>query len=148
MTLQKEVPFKLIVINDGDINWRNDFENLGNEWIVGISYLEIPKIPRIDFCLIDTDHNYPTLKWELEALDKVMPEGGIVCIHDTVTYAKNNGRQAAYQACKVPYPHSAIEAADADGLGMEDAIAESLENGFRVLAYSEESHGAVALEKI
>lgn len=147
MRLQKEIPFKIIVINDGDINWRKDFENLGNQWIVGISYLELQKLTGIDFCLIDTDHNYPTLKWELQALEWAMQKGGVVCIHDTVTYAKNNGRQPSYLACKVAYPHKEIEEADKLGLGMKDAIDEALQNDWRWLAFTEESHGAVALIK-
>lgn len=144
LSLQPELGFRLVVINDGVVEGR---EFTGAEWVCGLSFLELPKYHGVDFCLIDTDHNYVTLKRELDCLRAVMPKGGIVVMHDTVTYGKNNGRMAGYYRVNHGYPSSELDAADKAGKGMLDAIDESLD-AFKVIRVSEESHGAMALERL
>lgn len=147
--LRQQLPFSLIVINDGDIgSWRLDLEHLGIQWIVGISYLELAKLQdaSIDFCLIDTDHNFWTLNQELTILSDKMSDHGIVVMHDTVTYARNSGHMDRYN-CNTPYPAAEIAQSANMGLGMTDAIDSALKQNFHFLAFSPESHGATAIKR-
>jgi hypothetical protein len=146
LSLQPELGFRLVVINDGPQPEGIEFAGL-EEWVCGLSYLELPKYPGVDFCLIDTDHNYPTLKWELDALRGVMPKGGIVCLHDTVTYGKNNGDMRGYYRVKHGYPSEEIARANRESKGMVDAVFEAAD-AFKLIRLSEESHGAMALERL
>ncbi len=62
-------------------------------YVNGISYETIPKFhsmglpdefnKSIDFCIIDTDHNYYTLKKELEVVDSIMSPKCAIALHDT-----------------------------------------------------------------
>jgi len=64
-------------------------------FIKGISYAMVPRwkelgLPspfdkKIDFCIIDTDHNYWTLKRELEHLDPLMSPKCAIALHDTAS---------------------------------------------------------------
>lgn len=156
MRMQQELGYKLFVINDFDPAGREvDDGNAGAKWIIGISYLELEKFDDgvIDFCIVDTDHNYPTLKWELAVLTRKMCPGGVVVMHDTVTYGKNNGSMSDHHYNtpneSVPYPTEEIAAANRAGLGMVDAIKEVIDSGaFVQIAHVEERHGATALRRI
>lgn len=158
--LSNEYDFKLVTISDfptkDEANlyvsggWENKFPNF--EYRNAISYTEISKFNdgEIDFCLIDTDHNYWTLKKELEALHPKLSVKGIVCLHDTQTYRKNTGGvyPGGYKTSD-PYPNE-IEIEAKNGKAMGHAIFEFLANRheYIVLKESVESHGAMALEKI
>tara|TARA_R110000824_G_scaffold134125_3_gene297038 strand:+ start:1230 stop:1778 length:549 start_codon:yes stop_codon:yes gene_type:complete len=57
------------------------------EWVEGIAHEVVPTLTRAyDFVIIDTDHNGWTVAQELAALEKVLPNGAIVCFHDTVAF--------------------------------------------------------------
>ena len=152
VTARGDLGFRLVVINDdGDPAFGDEMRNNGVDWRSAISYLELQTFGEgaIDFCLIDTDHNYWTLRRELDELWPRMKPGGLCVMHDTGTFGKNNGRQPEYNIKGVPYPHSQIEAADKAGLGMIDAINEDLKSGrWRKVAESDQSHGAIAMERM
>lgn len=139
LTLKDEVGFRLVVVNDGvqDIP--------GVEWVNGVSYLEIPKYPGVDLCLIDTDHNFWTLREELKALAGVMPSGGIAILHDTETFGRESGFMSGYYQAKAPYPLEEMQKASA-GKGLRNAVEESPD--FRILREVPESHGAMALVRL
>jgi len=161
LSLSDQLDFRLVTISDFPSSeeanlyvsggWDNKFPNF--EYRNAISYLEIEKFNdgEIDFCLIDTDHNYWTLKKELEALHPKMSVKGIVCLHDTQTYRKNTGGiyPGGYKT-NDKYPLAEIEAEQKKGKGMGHAIFEFLadRHEYIVLKESVESHGAMALEKI
>jgi len=145
--LQKEWPFEMVVINDGttpDEKWMDQVK-----WINGVSYIEIPKLQRwVDFCSIDTDHNYLTLKLELEALEENMLSGGIVVMHDTETYGKTSGHFWKY-VTNNPYPLEQIEGFEKKGLTMTAAIDLSVIKGaFKIIKETKASHGAIAMERL
>ena len=64
-------------------------------YVKGISYYRIPQwkmlgLPEgfnvpIDLCIIDSDHNYYTLKRELEYLDNIMAPRCVIAMHDTAS---------------------------------------------------------------
>ena len=142
------LPFSMVVISDGicpdDLANRDNFK-----WLNGVSFdlLETLADDSIDFCSIDTDHNYWTLKKEFEALDKKLKAGGMVVLHDTETYWKNSGVQQGFQ-CGHPYPPEIHEYHE-KGLSMGDAINEVLDSGkYKVVKKVIESQGAMAMEKI
>ncbi len=156
---KKDLGFRLVCI---DIAMSPDFSDWITqgtiEWVTGVSYVELAKFTDpVDFCLIDTDHNYWTLHEELNALNQVTRPGAVVCMHDTVTFGKNNGtmdegyaRTSMVEAMKsVPYPRREIEEASSRGLGMVDAINQQVEAGeWEVIRSVDEAHGAVALRRL
>ena len=103
----EELGFKLTVVSPEYPYWtelsdtnqlhirRCRFEHVNLNWIYGVSYIELSIMDdeSIDFCVLDTDHNYWTLEKELIELKRVMSEGGIVAIHDTEEFADRNGVQ-------------------------------------------------------
>lgn len=133
---------RVAVITDGRLpdGWESEVV-LGNmQWICGISYLEIPKLQqKVEFCVLDTDHNGWTLRREMEELEKVMAPGGIVCIHDTETFGNTNGVMQEY-VCRVPYPAKEIEQC---ALLYGEAWKR---DGWTLIRESKESNGAVALQ--
>src|SRR3990167_2867315 len=126
LELRKGQPFKMIVISDGDcpeaFRTTKDFE-----WRHAISYLELSKFEdgSIDFCSIDTDHNYWTLKQELTLLNKKLKSGGIVVMHDTESYRHSSGSMAGYGTGD-PYPP---EIKENIGKGMREALEEEVAAG-------------------
>ena len=144
------LPFKMIVISDGELPPRFEGKTGKDfQWIFGISYLELDKFDNesIDFCSIDTDHDYYTLKMELRALKKKLTPGGVIVIHDTESYRHNSGHMDHYN-CGVIYPVKIIEY-EVLGKMYGDAIAEAVEAGkYRVIAESLESNGAMALVRV
>lgn len=161
LSLSDKFNFKLITISDDpnkdEVNlrvsgsWENKFPNF--EFIHGVSYLELDKFKdnSIDFCLIDTDHNYWTVKKELEVLHPKLNVNGVVCLHDTQTYRKNTGGiyEGGYKTSDV-YPKKEIQSEANKGKAMGHGIFEFLadRHEYIVLKESVESHGAMALEKI
>jgi len=145
--LQNEFPFEMTVINDGhtpEADWLDKVT-----WINGISYIELPKLQRwIDFCSIDTDHNYWTLMRELVTLQRHMPKSGIVVMHDTETYGKVSGHFFKY-VTDYEYPLPMIESYEKEGKTMSDAIEQIVDLGyFRIIKKSKKSQGAIAMERI
>lgn len=90
--------YKLISLSD---QATCPFTVLPNEFCVnflyinGVSYKRIPelrelKLPQefdklIDFCIIDSDHNYYTLKKELTVIDQIMSPTCVIALHDTAS---------------------------------------------------------------
>lgn len=74
-------------------------------YINGISYKRLPQIrdlgipnefnQPVDFMIVDTDHNYYTLKRELEAIDPLMSQKCAIAFHDTAS--KPCKHHAAYK---------------------------------------------------
>lgn len=144
--------FRLVVINDDGGNFKpEEWRKQGVDWRSGISYLELQKFSdgEIDFCLIDTDHNYWTLKTELETLHPKMKPKGVCVIHDTETYGHESGHMTEYNTPKVPYPFAEIDEYQRMGLSLVAAIGQAVTSGqYRWVAQSAESHGAMALERL
>ncbi len=145
--LQNEFPFKMTVVNDGhtpEADWLDKVN-----WINGVSYVELPMIAeKIDFCSIDTDHNYWTLREELTLLELLMDPGSIVVMHDTETYGHHSGHFFIY-VTKNPYPLEQIEACEEQGLNMIDAITERVDRGaWKIIKETKDNEGAMALERL
>ena len=146
LELRKSLPFKMIVISDGECPER--FKNIPDfVWIFGISYKELgnTKLPFIDFCSIDTDHNYWTLKQELKCLNNCMRKGGIVVLHDTESYRHNSGVMMNYKA-DVPYPKEILEN---QKRGMVEALEEEIKAGnYEIIKETKKSCGAIAIKRL
>lgn len=144
--LQKTLHFKMITISDGNMPERykgnDDFQ-----WIFGISYLELPKFPdhSIDFCSIDTDHNYWTLYKELEILNDKMKVGGMVVMHDTESYRNQSGVMMSYLHGD-DYPRGITEN---QHIGMRQALQDHLDCGnYKLIKETKDSCGACAIIKL
>lgn len=140
-------PFRLIPINDS-MGVPLGFSH--TDWVCGISYLELEKFAdgSIDFCLIDTDHNYWTLKQELEVLKRKMRPGGIVVMHDTETYGKASGHMFNYNV-DVKYPFDEIVKCEEEGKTMISAIDEVwASKDFGLVKAVTTSHGATAIKRL
>jgi hypothetical protein len=113
-----------------------------------VSYHFLKTLPAdsVDFCIIDTDHNYWTLLQELTELHPKLRENGIVALHDTVSFGHAHGVKDTYGTGDA-YPSDQI-AAYADK-GLLDAINRFREDhpGYRVIGETEESCGAMAMQK-
>lgn len=143
-----EAGYLLTVISDGEPPERlkSYVDKKILRWIFGLSYIELEnfKDGSIDFCSIDTDHNYWTLKQEIDVLRKKLSDLGIIVIHDTETYRNNSGKMDGYN-CRLPYP-AEIGMEEKKGRKYGDAIREAVLSGdFFVLEESIESNGATAL---
>jgi len=148
LELRKNLPvkFKMVVISDGQCPERFVKEE-AFAWIFGISYLKLPEFDdgTIDFCSIDTDHNYWTLKQELALLNEKMKMGGIVVLHDTESYRHNSGTMSAYHTGDA-YPKEILEN---QGKGMGDALEEEIAAGnFELIKETKKKCGATAIKKI
>jgi hypothetical protein len=139
-------PFEFIVITDKEISGldkRIRFE-------FGLSYEILNTLPKdyIDLCVIDTDHNYWTLREELRALNDRMKEGGLIALHDVETFYHDTGMAMSYWNGK-PYPQKEIESVASQG-SLGDAMVMFLASDhlhWKLFAYSRESQGAAILEK-
>lgn len=150
--LRKECPFRLVVINDGcDENIRQEMDALNVLWVEGISYVDLNRFANgeIGVCVIDTDHNYWTLRQELEVLRHKMRSGGIVAIHDTDSpFGESSGHMIEYAIRGVRYPANEILRCEEAGKVTNDAIREAVSSGaWTVERATVESCGAMALRK-
>lgn len=140
-------------------------------WLYSISYVELSNMEddSIDFCIIDTDHNYWTLQQELTELKRVMIPGGIVAIHDTESFANRNGtmnlgyfntidkiievRDVMDNSCRIKEAKTTWDGIDyplEDILKEERPFKQAIEDtvpDWEVLSESTESQGAMALRK-
>jgi hypothetical protein len=119
-------------------------------WITGLSYEELQRFKpnSIDLCIIDTDHNYWTLREELRALNDRITEGGLIALHDVETFYHDTGMALSYWNDK-PYPRKEIESVANQG-SLGDAMIQFLASDslhWKMLAYDRHSHGAAILEK-
>jgi cephalosporin hydroxylase len=154
LSLRNQYPFKMITISDGKME--NSFKEVQEAskyndyiWVEGISYIKIPTIldKTIEFCSIDTDHNYWTLKTELTELIPKLANKSIIVMHDTNGLDGMNPNQT--YKCSEKYPAEDIQKCMEKGLTITHAIKEFLEKNeeFKILRSSFESNGAIALAK-
>lgn len=124
---------------DPDINWKT-----------GISYQELTAFDdkSIDLCIIDTDHNYWTLRKELEALTPKMKEGGLIVMHDVEEFYHDTGMAMSYWN-DTPYPEKEIkDCAKQGGLGL--ALIDFLHEyrgDFKLVRYLPEHFGVAVIER-
>ena len=142
--LSDKVGFDLIAIDV--ILPVSEYKHPKLRWLQGVSYVELGKMgdASVDFCVLDTDHNYWTLKKELEELRRVMTTGGIVAIHDTESYKNDNGYMpSGYGQTGVDYP---MEVMKRETRPYADAINDTI-GDWEVVAKTKASCGAIALQK-
>ena len=121
IVVSPEYPYLASISDDHTLTIsRYKFEHVNLDWIYGVSYIELPKMGNesIDFCILDTDHNYWTLKKELVELKRVLSVGGIVAIHDTEEFADKNGIQELGYFKTIDSVHAYT--VDGDVLNMSD----------------------------
>lgn len=138
-------PFDLVSITDKELPYIEEVE-----WKIGISYERLKEFEdgSIGLCIIDTDHNYWTLRQELDAVSPKMEEGGLVVMHDVDTYYHNSGMAMSYWNDQ-EYPEKKIlECVAAGGLG--DAVIDFLHQHrgeFKMVWWNPNHHGVAVLEK-
>jgi hypothetical protein len=138
-------PFDFKVISDKEIDFIDEVE-----WITGISYEAIKSLAddSVDLCIIDTDHNYWTLRQELEALIPKMREGGLVVMHDVEEFYYDTGMGMSYWNGAY-YPEKEIKEMTrlgGTGLALIDFI-HDFRGTFKLVRFIPESHGAAVIEK-
>lgn len=119
-------------------------------WHDGLSYEVLKEFPKdsIDLCIIDTDHNYWTLREELRALNDRVREGGLIAMHDVETFYHDSGMGLKYWDGK-PYPRKEIEQMASQG-GLGDAMIMFLASDhlhWKLFAFTRESQGGAIIEK-
>lgn len=117
-------------------------------WVIGLSYEALKEFESIDLCIIDTDHNYWTLREELRALDSRIPEGGLIALHDVETFYHDTGMALSYWN-DMPYPKEKIEQTANQG-SLGDAMINFLASDhlhWKMLGYDRHSNGAALLER-
>ena len=144
LSLMDIYEFKMTTISTG--GKPSDIQHDNFEWINGVSFKEVPTLQdNIGFCTIDTDHNYWTLKSELEALLPKLAENCLVVMHDTETYGLHDGIQFGYDGKDMPtYPE---EITKCGKQGLQTALNEFLVNNkeFRLIKHVSGSCGATAI---
>jgi len=161
LSLRADIPGLRVTTVTDDIPTKTKPSDPYLTWIWGVSWIEMERMPDKSFgaVIIDTDHNYYTLNRELGHCDRLLADPGWIMMHDTVTYGTVNGKfgyahteptSNKFFRCGVPYPIEAIEAEEAKGKGMLDAIREFLDAhpAFAVVRESREHHGAMALRRV
>ena len=182
--LAEELGYVLIVVSPEYPTWMKElpggeievkravFEHKQLDWVYGVSYIELPKMAdaSIDFCILDTDHNYWTLEKELLELKRVMAKDGIVAIHDTEEFADRNGTMnfgyfSTIDSIESSYVENAnvlrIKEATTTSIGVDYPLEEILAEArpytqaikdivpdWEVVAETKESNGAMALRKV
>jgi len=136
--------FELYCISDKKL----DIPNV--VWMTGISYQVLPTFEpeSIDLCIIDTDHNYWTLRQELLAVAPRMKEGGLIVMHDVEEFYHNTGMGMSYWN-GAHYPEDEIKAQarlGGTGLAMIDFL-HDFRGSFKLTRYVPESFGAAVIEK-
>lgn len=138
-------PFSLYSITDKALP-----EIPGVEWKIGLSYKRLKEFDdkSIDLCILDTDHNYWTLRQELEVLRAKMKEGGLVVMHDVEEFYHNTGMGMSYWNDE-PYPEQEIrDFSKFGGLGL--ALIDFLHawrREFKLVRYLPEHFGVAVIEK-
>lgn len=154
LALKDFYDFKLVSINDSpyveETHKCGEYLKNGFRYIYDLSYKALKdfNLEIINLCIIDTDHNYWTLREELKALHPNLSKGGLIAMHDTQTYRKNSGQAYRYGTGD-SYPSELISKYEKEGKGMGDAIWEFLSEHqeYIVKKHVTESHGAMLLEK-
>jgi cephalosporin hydroxylase len=158
LKLRDQYPFRLVTISDGPIKScfyevREAVERGDCVWIQDISYKAIGKWildKTIGMVLIDTDHNYWTLKKELTELYPKLSEQCIIVVHDTVVSLTNKYYDLGVYFNGDKYPFEEIQSCVKEGKVMNDAIEEFIAehpNEFSYLRMTRESCGAIAISR-
>lgn len=148
ISLIPDLGFKLTVISD-DLDPNRIDE--GVTYIKGISYTEFPKLPdnSIDFCIIDTDHNYWTLQKELIALHTKLTENALVIMHDVETFYYDTGLAEDYGNGS-EYPSKEIEETGLKAGGLGTALIDFLSSNrfnYRLIRWIPEGNGCAVIRK-
>lgn len=138
--LCKELKARLLVISDGRSPGLE-----GVEWRRALSHLELRKLAAgtIDVAIIDTDHNSWTVDRELKLLMEKLGKGGLALLHDTTAFAESNGYMNHYGLGE-PY---LLETYQTDKRSYREAVMSFVGNGYNLLAETDQSCGAIALER-
>lgn len=138
-------PFDLYSITDKKID---DIDEV--EWKLGLSYERLREFAdgEIGMCILDTDHNYWTLRTELDVLRSKMAEGGLIVMHDVETFYHDTGMAMSYWGDHV-YPETEIMAQSEKG-GLGDAVIDFLHDyrgEFKMMSWTTAHHGCAVIEK-
>lgn len=138
-------PFEFFSITDKAITGIDEVE-----WKIGLSYVRLREFEEasIGLCIIDTDHNYWTLRTELDCLDPKLEEGGLVVIHDVETFYHDTGMGMSYWDGST-YPEKQIMDCIPKG-GLGDAVIDFLcenRDRYKMLWWNPNHHGVAVLEK-
>lgn len=142
-------PFELISITDKRLDEGAEW-SLEVDWRIGLSYEKLSEFEdnSIGLCIIDTDHNYWTLRAELEAVTSKMEEGGLIVMHDVDTFYHDTGLAMSYWN-DAPYPEKQImDSSKLGGLG--DAVIDFLHEKrgtFKMVWWNPNHHGVAVIEK-
>lgn len=146
--LMPEVGYRLTVISD-DVD--EALVRHGVQVMRGVSYLEFAKLPdaSVDFCIVDTDHNYWTVLEELLALHPKLTPNAHVVFHDVETFYYDTGMADGY-GVDVPYPKQEIESRGMKlgslGTGILDFL--SLNRfAYRLVRWLPERNGVAVIRK-
>lgn len=137
--------FELYSISDKELP-----EIKGVLWKTGISYKELPKFEdnSIGLCILDTDHNYWTLRQELMAVTPKMKEGGLIVMHDVEEFYYDTGMGMSYWNDD-PYPEKEIldsAKLGSVGLCLIDFLG-ALRGTFKLVRWIPEHFGCAVIEK-
>lgn len=140
-------PYDLYSITDKKLD---DIFIPGVEWKIGVSYKKFKEFQdgEIDMCIIDTDHNYWTLRTELEAVIPKMKEGGLVIMHDVEEFYYDTGMGMSYWDDS-PYPEKEIRSKvhlGGVGLALIDFL-HDFRGSFKLVRYLPEHYGVAVIEK-
>lgn len=119
-------------------------------WHTGLSYEELTKFPdaSIGMCIIDTDHNYWTLRKELMTVAPKMEEGGLIVMHDVEEFYYDTGMANTYWNDAL-YPEKEIrDMAKFGGVGLclIDFLG-ACRVGFKLLRWIPEHFGCAVIQK-
>lgn len=119
-------------------------------WHTGISYEDLSIFPdaSIGLLIIDTDHNYWTLRKELAAAFSKIEEGGLIVMHDVEEFYHDTGMAMSYWNDAL-YPEQEIkDCAKFGGLGLAliDFLHEA-RGSFKLVRYLPENFGVGVIEK-
>ena len=148
ISLMPELGFNLTVISD-DLPIDRCYEHIN--YLKGVSYLEFPKLAdkSIDFCIIDTDHNYWTLQTELISLHPKLTDGALVVMHDVETFYYDTGVAEDY-GDGTPYPQKLIEDTGLKAGGLGTALIDFLSTNrfnYRMVRWIPEGNGCAVIRK-
>lgn len=138
-------PFEFYSITDKALDGIEEVE-----WKIGLSYERLKEFEdnSIGLCIIDTDHNYWTLRQELLAVFPKMKEGGLIVMHDVEEFYYNTGMGMSYWNDQ-PYPEKEIlEMSKFGSLGLcvIDFLHEC-RGSFKLVRWIPEHFGCAVIEK-
>lgn len=142
-------PFELVSITDKRLDESAEW-SLEVDWRIGLSYEKLREFDdeSIGMLIIDTDHNYWTLRTELDAALPKVKEGGLIVMHDVDTFYHDSGLAMSYWN-DAPYPERQImDTAIRGGLG--DAVIDFLHDQrgtFKMLWWNPNHHGVAVIQK-